>query len=103
MNYKDMTDPEINRRIAALQSFDETKFDQFFKSVLDASIKTGRLDYCNNWADIGPLIETLLNEGHFIAFEGDQITINMTHLMLTSGNITRALAECYLMIKESES
>lgn len=58
MSYSEMTDFEINLRVSLLQGYDANVKQHFGEAGL-ATVKTteGMLDFCNSWADAGPIIE----------------------------------------------
>lgn len=58
MNYVSMSDFEINSAVAAAKGYD-TNVKQHFADAGLSLVKTteGTLDFCNSWADAGPIIE----------------------------------------------
>jgi len=57
-NYSKMTDFEINKAVAIVQGYD-TEVTQHFSDAGLSVVKTTEcsLNYCNSWADAGPIIE----------------------------------------------
>lgn len=69
MNYAQMSDFEINSAVAAAKGYD-TNVKQHFGEAGLSSVKTteGTLDFCNSWADAGPIIQ-----GNYLSIECDDM------------------------------
>lgn len=67
MNYNQMTDFEINSRVALLQGYD-TNVRQHFREAGLATVKTteGMLNFCSSWTDAGPIIEKCMISLEFV-------------------------------------
>ena len=59
MNYETSNDFELNKRLAELlgETISETQYNQNAVVVISDGYDT--LDYCNSWADMGPVIKDL--------------------------------------------
>lgn len=87
-----MIDAEINIAIVELEYPDADRaLDKDF-------IKACNVDYCNNWADIGPIIE---RENMFIApiFDGWEASSIDCETPVRAETPTKAAALCYLKMK----
>jgi len=92
--YEDMSDFEVNKRLARLSG--ETVCDAQPASMRiklsDVLVKTGNrtraVDYCNRWADIGPLIERYIDRPNLIN--------EMQFAKLSGRPVLRAAAICIL-------
>lgn len=77
MNYAEMTDFEINKAVAIARGYAEENCDFGWTGKPDVGVEwneqtgypTKSFNYCNSWADAGPIIES---KGiSIVKFEGD--------------------------------
>lgn len=111
MNYSEMTDFEINCAVLADIEPDvehmQLSADQksFYHCGYDGNgfYETAIPDYCNSWADAGPIIEkeNISLTCHQNRDEG--AAIFNRHCMSANQNPLRAAMECFLMKKEREN
>jgi hypothetical protein len=98
----DMTDAEINLAIAKIEYPDNyvTKGQENCAELSGPKL-FDQLDYCNNWSDIGPIID---RENMFIApiYDGWQASSIECDLPVTAETPTKAAALCYLKMKGVE-
>jgi hypothetical protein len=95
-----MKDAEINLAIAKIEypndSWRMTHGDGVARVAgQDLIVK----DYCNNWQDIGPIIE---REKIDLVTSGQHEWLAMRGEQARAGTPTKAAALCYLKMKESE-
>lgn len=111
MNYAEMSDFEINKAVAEAQGYD-TKLIQFFGLQGLSKVRTTErfFDYCNSWADVGPIIEK-----HLICLAADvfaepqdggkwvaQPAYGWDSERVRSENPRRAAMIVFLMMQESK-
>ncbi|MGL4000003.1 phage protein NinX family protein [Pantoea eucalypti] len=103
MNYSEMSDFEINFQIALLQGY-HTNVRQHFGEAGLSNVKTteGSLDYCNSWADAGPIIEKENISLTCHQSRDEWAAIFNRHAMAAHTKPLRAAMVCYLMKKERE-
>jgi hypothetical protein len=91
-----MTDSEINLAIAKIEYPDSyvTKGQENCAELSGPKL-FDQLDYCNNWSDIGPIID---RENMFIApiYDGWQASSIECDVPVTAETPTKAAALCYL-------
>lgn len=105
MNYQTATDAEINLAVAKKVIGEvpaDNEFDKFFDDIHIRSVESGDVDYCNNPADMMPVVfenrigltfETYTNE--WWATTNDFSGPRFKHI-----NPLRAAAIVYLMMEE---
>ena len=100
-----MTDVEINLAIARLEYPDDEAYENGDQCWVEFDFYNETIypDYCNNWADIGPIIE---REGMSIDFwESGHWTVNNSDtpsVSTVAETPTKAAALCYLKMKGVE-
>lgn len=113
MKYSDMTNREINKAVAEVLLKDYNLSDGHGDSVVCTRMdicSCFKVDYCNNWSDIGPIIE-----GNHISIDwcpddefyqarsqwiSDDFGIDSS-CFFNDKNPKRAAAICFLMINEA--
>lgn len=116
MNYAEMTDFEINKAVAIARGYAEENCDFGWKGKPDVGVEwseetgypTKSFNYCNSWADAGPIIMksligikpvSLFVGGHrWFAFEGD--ADKEFNLKAADNNPLRAAMTVFLMMQE---
>ena len=101
-----MTDQEINKAIAKIE-YPDTKiqtFDMRKDAVHVAEVGIGFVDYVNDWADIGPIIEREkidinYDDKFFWSAYGCTDNVALDAMAVTP---TKAAALCYLKMKGIE-
>jgi hypothetical protein len=97
-----MTDAEINLAIAKIEYPDSyvTKGHESCAELAGPKL-FDQLDYCNDWADIGPIIE---RENMFIApiYDGWTASSIDNDALVEAETPTKAAALCYLKMKGVE-
>lgn len=124
-NYDEMSDFEVNHQLLKHHKFNDNQcigrevgkvylltFDD-----IDVNLEVGRveMDYCNNWSDIGPMIEehkvtvspSAVDDANYSSDEweasvgtGDYSCLIISHW---SENPKRAAAICIIKLLESEN
>jgi len=109
MNYSEMKDHEINAAVGEAMGWN-AKFIHQDESVTfrdDLGRLRGRKNYCNSWADAGPIIE---KKRISIEFDGDE-TAQWCHTISCEGlygivyqsNPLRAAMITFLLMQEAAS
>ena len=107
MNYSEMTDFEINRKI--LEKTSGVKPLGYAHNADNRSagiVKSNHYhwyDFCNSWADAGPIIEKENISLTCHQSRDEWAAIFNRHVMSAHSNPLRAAMECYLMKKEREN
>lgn len=105
MNYSEMKDHEINAAVGEAMGWN-AKFIHQDDSVTfrdDLGRLRGRKNYCNSWADAGPIIEKENISLTCHQNRDEWAAIFNRHAMAAHSNPLRAAMECYLMKKEREN
>ena len=109
-----MSDFELNTIVV---KFDKTRF--LDKLTNTSMVAKGKVNYCKNWSDIGPLMEECgisvikVSDGYLAIGEWGYIDINSCETMLqieqtgnqnesVNTNLKRAIAIVYILIKQGE-
>lgn len=96
-----MTEAEINLAIAKIE-YPDCEFEQGLITAIcrysDGQIAF-QCDYCNNWSDIGPIIE---RERIDVITMGLHKWVAMREVKAEAQTPTKAAALCYLKMRESE-
>lgn len=111
MNYSEMTDFEINCEVLAFIEPDvshmQLSADQksFYHCGYDGNgfYETTIPDYCNSWADAGPIIEKENISLTCHQNRAEWAAIFNRHAMAAHSNPLRAAMECYLMKMERKN
>ena len=66
--------------------------------------KYGELDYCNNWADMGPLIKELSKLGTIVINDGfGLIPQPLAQMICSAGQTLRAAAIVYILVMQERN
>ncbi|MCG7368023.1 DUF2591 domain-containing protein [Pantoea sp. ACRSH] len=105
MNYSEMKDHEINAAVGEAMGWN-AKFIHQDDSVTfrdDLGRLRGRKNYCNSWADAGPIIEKENISLTCHQSRDEWAAIFNRHAMAAHRNPLRAAMECYLIKKERDN
>jgi hypothetical protein len=103
-----MTDAEINLAIAKIEYPDAIVTPDKYHWIVRVLVEDDELalDYCNDWADIGPIIERERIHSFYdpeTGLAGASIRRNkMNWIVLNKETPTKAAALCYLKMKGFE-
>lgn len=107
MNYAEMTDFEINRKVLAIASGAKPLGYAHNADKRSAGVVKSNqyhwYDYCNSWADAGPIIEKENISLTCHQNRDEWAAIFNRHCMSANQNPLRAAMECFLMKKEREN
>lgn len=107
MNYSEMTDFEINRKVLAIASGAKPLGYAHNADKRSAGVVKSNqyhwYDYCNSWADAGPIIEKENISLTCHQSRDEWAAIFNRHCMSANQNPLRAAMECFLMKKEREN
>lgn len=113
-NYNELSDFEINKRVAELLGFRippkkdlKSGFFRVKKNTIEAITdyegtrsKFIVSDYCNSWADAGPLLLTMIEEGCNITINKNGVTAKGVTYG-EAATATRGISEAFLSTRES--
>lgn len=111
MNYSEMTDFEINKAVAIACGYAEENCEFGWSGKPDVGVEwsdetgypTKSFNYCNSWADAGPIIEKENISLTCHQSRDEWAAIFNRHCMAANNNPLRAAMECFLMKKEREN
>lgn len=112
MNYAEMTDFQINKAVAIAQGYAEEDCDFGWTGRPDVGVEWNEeagypsksFNYCNSWADAGPIIEknriSLEFDGDDVAQWCHAISCDGLHRVEYQSNPLRAAMIVFLMMQE---